>query len=401
VDPANRIDRLERFLEADPSNPVLLRDLARAYHQQGEQDKALELCARLTKLEGESATTLNLVASAHLARSRWDEAASVFTKAIALDASVAALHFNLGYAELARGRAAEAARAFERAIELEPANSRFHTHLKLARDDLGDKEGARQALAKALALDPGNVDANLLAAYEEIESGRVESAQRIAETAVQRNPESPMALGLRADMSLLALDPERALPDLRRATALRPNDAQLQASLGQALLALRRLGEAEQALNKAAQLDPDLSTAYIGLGWARLLQENVAGAKDAFARALSRRGAIAEAHAGMALVCAREQRMAEFEREIDTALRVDPKCATALWLRSGLAQLKGDSEGARRLAQQFLDQRSAGPLGWSNRELLERAASSPATRSLRESLRTQRPPEGGGSSKPS
>ena len=64
----DRIERLERFLEHDPENPALLRDLARAYHQSGEQDKALDLCARLTKIEGESASMLNLAASVHLAR---------------------------------------------------------------------------------------------------------------------------------------------------------------------------------------------------------------------------------------------------------------------------------------------------------------------------------------------
>ena len=41
----DRVARLEKFLQLDPQNPVLLRDLALA-HRRGAQDKALELCAR-------------------------------------------------------------------------------------------------------------------------------------------------------------------------------------------------------------------------------------------------------------------------------------------------------------------------------------------------------------------
>ena len=44
----DRIERLKSFLRLDPANPALVRELAQACHRAGDQEKTLELCARLT-----------------------------------------------------------------------------------------------------------------------------------------------------------------------------------------------------------------------------------------------------------------------------------------------------------------------------------------------------------------
>ena len=79
---------------------------------------------------------------------------------------------------------------------------------------------------------------------------------------------------------------EKNLPALRKATKANPTNAMVYSNLGNALLNLRELAEAEAAFHKAIELKPDLALAYSYLSVALRDQNKLAEAKAAYRKAI-------------------------------------------------------------------------------------------------------------------
>jgi len=86
---------------------------------------------------------------------------------------------------------------------------------------------------------------------------------------------------------------------LRALAAKNPRDGDLRYRLGLVLLKQKKIGEAAQALEEAAQIEPDFVFAWLALGDVRLRQENRAGAAVAAKRARVLAGKSATAWKGL------------------------------------------------------------------------------------------------------
>jgi len=94
--------------------------------------------------------------------------------------------------------------------------------------------------------------------------------------------------------------------------------------LGQILLASRTLDDAQAALQKATELNPDSAEAWLALGNAVALDGNDGQAFNYFSRALALKKDFVEAHMGLAEVLVRREDNRAALEELDRALALSP-----------------------------------------------------------------------------
>jgi tetratricopeptide (TPR) repeat protein len=154
----------------------------------------------------------------------------------------------------------DAVRWLKRAAELSPNDAETWYSLGRAQYSKGDYSSAESSFRQALAFDSGSVkiENNLgLALAAQNQPEKAMEAYRRA-VALQENTASQSEQPL-LNLGLLLIDhnqPQEAAEELIRATVISPACAQCQEALGQALLALKRLPEAEKAMEKAVALEP-------------------------------------------------------------------------------------------------------------------------------------------------
>jgi tetratricopeptide (TPR) repeat protein len=101
--------------------------------------------------------------------------------------------------------------------------------------------------------------------------GRVPEAIEYAQAAIRSNANRPKAHNLLGMALAKQNRNEAALDEIRRASDLAPEDAEIRNDLGLVLARLGRIPEAIDQFHKAVRLDPDnAAPAHANLGWAFL-----------------------------------------------------------------------------------------------------------------------------------
>ena len=97
---------------------------------------------------------------------------------------------------LSAGLLLEAERQFENALTADAADAGAHAGLAQVRERSGDAAGARQQAQQSLQIKP-NVDAHLVLARLDLQANQLPSAAGEVSQALQLDPKSPAALGMR------------------------------------------------------------------------------------------------------------------------------------------------------------------------------------------------------------
>ena len=204
-----------------------------------------------------------------------------------------------------------------------------------------------------------SADGLITSALEHHRAGRLLEAKHIYEQALAIQPTHPDALNLAGVVALQIGDTERALRLIQKATEIRPANPGYHANLGQALIALRRLGDARMAFQHAAALDPrvpqfavaaasclamqgdlgqaerelravtqrhpDYALAWYNLGNALQEQERYAESLDYFGRAIALDPALADAHNNLGRSLHKLERFEEAEQSYRRCLALQPE----------------------------------------------------------------------------
>jgi tetratricopeptide (TPR) repeat protein len=214
-------------MDATAAGPL---DLARHHLLVGRPDRALEALERADSDELEGAEFWELRASALFDLRRWKEGATAAREGLARSADDIGLLELLAICSLNGGKKAEAERALRDALSLSPLNPSLLSNwaLLLARKKRYDE--AREAVAKALSV----------------------------------APESSQALRTRAQVAVMAKDPNAARYS-RELLASDPESQSAHLVAGNAALRDRRIDTGFRHYVEAARLDPsDPQAAWIG-----------------------------------------------------------------------------------------------------------------------------------------
>jgi len=251
---ANRpgvLERLKSIAADHPDGPVFQMTYARALHDRGRMNEALDVYRRAaTRWPGDAALLHDLAVTARDAssvggadaRSLQEEAFRAERAAIAAAPANAAAHNGLGLLDVDAGNSSGAASEFERATVLDPNNASYWVNLGNARRAAADRAAATHAYQQALAIQPSNPDALNGAGVLLVEGHRPAEAAALFARAANAAPdfiEARLNLGIALEQSG---QPTRAADAYRRVLATpgsHPREKQAAARLLSALGAAR------------------------------------------------------------------------------------------------------------------------------------------------------------------
>ena len=357
---AQKIDRYQRYLEADPRNATLWVAYGDVLHHAGLLDRAETAYRSCLALEPDSAVAASRLASVEISRQNFAGAEQILQQLIDGGEHDSAVLLNLALALYYQRRFAEALSrlepltAAEGSIGAQAAYYLISCLHNLLREDEAIERG--QVL---LARFPGPRLRGYLSLVL-LDAQRATEAYELARQALREDPENTDASAVLATHAL----EEQRIADadrLLRLVATR-EPTNVRAWQGMALGALHR-GDHEAALGhlkQAIATDPANLASYITLGWVHMTRHDYAAADRAFRDGIAIDRTEAELHGGLACALVFQREFDAAKREISVALKLNPHSFGALFARSILLQLGGKPELATKLVSQIL-QRSMRP----------------------------------------
>lgn len=155
--------------------------------------------------------------------------------------------------------------------------------------DTGERRQSLIALSRLISTDPAPLRA---LAVTEFQSRHFAGAAEAYKAALALDPDSPEILNELGYIYAFAGNPEQARAALERYRVLQPDQANPFDSMGEASYLMGRFAEAEQEFLKAQSKAPAQSIEFLKVAQARLMQDNIPGADEAFDKYLAPRRAL-------------------------------------------------------------------------------------------------------------
>lgn len=163
------------------------------------------------------------------------------------------------------------------------------------------------------------------------------------------DPKDRIALANALHTASMAVDDgayQKAIPLLEQVTASEPNVKLAQLQLGVSRARQKQYARAVAPLKRAVDLDPEDMFAHYELGLALYETGDLKTSAEHFQLVTTRMPAWADAHYSFASVCARIDRVPDAVRELEAALKLDPRHFRANLLLGRILTLQGDADRA-------------------------------------------------------
>ena len=198
---------------------------------------------------------------------RYTDAVGYLTEYIRENPNDPAGHHALGMAYGNLGRFAEAIEPFLRALRLGPEFPDVYHTLGTVYSELEQHDHAASAFQNAVRLEPGNAVNHCSLAASFLTLNKPADAMRSAREALRLNPDSPgayllLGCALHCDSATFA----EAAAAYQKSLQLQPGQFIALGNLGDVNLQMGRLGEAEDALVRAGNINPNDSKLHVLLG---------------------------------------------------------------------------------------------------------------------------------------
>ncbi|WEK48461.1 MAG: tetratricopeptide repeat protein [Candidatus Andeanibacterium colombiense] len=356
-----RLERLLSYLDQDPENVPLLRDVAQAAMAAAAMDQAKALYGRLKQLGELSEADSNDWAIAAMRSGEPKLAAATFAGLLETAPGDQALKFNLAWARSLAGDE-EGARSLldEELVDALPQAAQLEVHLLHAAGKFDEAaERAKAHLARHGDYSPLLAATSVLALDIEDEV--------LARECAERAGAHPDALTTLATLTLGDADPDRARALFERSLTINAQSPRAWVGLGLTDLVAGKSVEAGEKIDRGAELFGDHLGSWIAAGWAYLIAGDLSKARARFEHAVELDGTFAECQGSLAVT---EILMGEGEAakgRVEIALRLDRQCFSAAFANMLLAAVEGDPEKGRRFIEIALKQ----PIGESKRTIVD------------------------------
>jgi tetratricopeptide (TPR) repeat protein len=267
------IPHLERAIAIAPHLKRAHYNLARAYRASGNLEAATNAITETLRLDPNYQRAHELVDTikqehynrgiTYLNDERYSEAVTAFQNAITLDSDFAAAHYNLGLAYLKMETYPRAVSSLEKTIALDPNHKAAHHALALSY--LGQQElgKARDAAREALKIDPNYQPASAL--LEAIDPSfkppeTQDTTQPDPRQSIDSQPDAKSRQQMHYELGAAYLDSKmhtEAIAEFQKAIDLDPDFTVAYISLGTVYLEMGQLDDAENAAKEALRIDAD------------------------------------------------------------------------------------------------------------------------------------------------
>jgi tetratricopeptide (TPR) repeat protein len=172
------------------------------------------------------------------------------------------VYYTLGEIHEQLRNKAKAVEAFQEVLRITPDDAEARQKCgKLLLDDKRPDEALSQ-FEWLIQHFPQNRTARLGLARCKVALGELDQGQRLLDEVLREDPDEPDALAERGRVELTKGDPQAALPMLRRACEVVPNDPQLLYTLGLCLARSGQKEEADKCWQRQARVEEDLKRIY-------------------------------------------------------------------------------------------------------------------------------------------
>jgi len=327
--------------------------LGQALEERGLFDRAAESFGRATALRPEFADAHNDLGEVLLRLGRVDAAIASCRRALALRPHFAAALGNLANAERARGALASAIAGYRRVIALEPGLPEAHRNLGSALLEAGEREAGIASLQRAIELRPEFEGAVTQLARALSAAGRGTEAIQHYERLLARSP-SVDTLDEFATLLAGLGRYEASAGCYRDLLGRTPGNARLHANLGFVLHCLGDFRTAIEHCGRAIELEPRLPEAHLHLGNSLLALNALHEADAAYRAGLKIAPDHAALHRAHAMLERALGRLEEAQASARRALALRPDAADTLALLGSLAIDHGRFDEAEDWLRQAL-----------------------------------------------
>ncbi len=274
TDPAAAPEAIQRAIELDPGLKARLRPLERAIRRAEDADDP----AYLLTLSGRELAALG----------EWELAEAAFERAVAANPAYAEAWAYLGEARQHSRSGNDPLEALETARTLDPQSVAAHSFLSLYWQRQNDLETALAHAQAAADLAPDTPELLMRLGDLTALNGDLAAGQDLYLRAVATAPDDPdtlralIAFNIRYGFDLR----ETALPLARHLAIANPRDPASLDVMGEVLLRLGDLSNAERFFRRALAQDPDFALAHLHLGDLYRLQGKPQQAYDHYQRVL-------------------------------------------------------------------------------------------------------------------
>lgn len=261
------IENYRAAIKADPSATFLSEELSDLYIQSGRLREAVTEAEDVLKQNPDDLNARRILARIYarligetrtnsIDESMLKKAIEQYQKITEKDAKDADSWLMLGRLQKLAQNSNESERAYKKVLEIDPNNEDALTGLAMVYADLGDAKGAADVLKKVADKNPsGRSLAALAAAYDQMrEYGLAAETLKKALEVAPGNPDLKRSL---AQDLLLADQYDEALKNYQELVAEDPHDVQSELRISQIYRQQRNFQKAEEAANKAKELDPN------------------------------------------------------------------------------------------------------------------------------------------------
>ena len=359
----NRYPAAIALLRQAPPDQSLDMDLVMAYSNNGDNEHALQLLAKMQQAHPQSALPHSGMANIYTQQHRYEDAAKEFQEALQLNAKDQAAkasyirvlllqakfdvalpyaqdywqthpnefdaNYLLGVINRELGKYTDARTLLETAVKLNAQNYLALYNLGLVYARLGDAAHARTQLEQAVHINPSSPEAHfqLAAIFRSLslpDQARAQLSQYQKLIAERDRYDVAAAKANQARESLKRGDAQGAVELYRAAIETDSNNARLYYDFS---VALERLGDHDgehQAILKSIELDPAFAPAHNQLGLLDLRAGQTAGAAKEFEAAISLNPHDVEARNNLGILYGQQGRDAEAAQLFQAAIENDP-----------------------------------------------------------------------------
>jgi tetratricopeptide (TPR) repeat protein len=312
------------------------------------------------------AETLELAKQAHR-QGRLDDARGQYRSVLDKAPGHPNANYNLGVLEASQTGPDAALPFFKKALEANPKHRPFWIAYVEALIAAGHTDSARAVLDKGIskglsgddvvALDhllaqaqgrraPGEEDLQLI--LDHFQSGRLDDAGALAASVVREHPQHLFCWQILAAVYHVTGRKHDALAANRKLVAIAPYDAEAQSNLGNTLLELGNLKEAEESFRKSIALNGRLAEVHNNLAVTLLELGRPDEAENEYRTAISLNPDYAEAHSNLGNLLKELGRIDEAEECHTKAIAANPEYVPAHQNRGQIFFDKGRFEDAIR-----------------------------------------------------
>lgn len=343
-----------KAIQIQPNSAASYKNLGNVFQRKGKIKEAQQSYLKALKIQPNCAAAYANLGSLYGQQRQWEAAIASYQRAININPEFAGAYRNLAKVWTQLKKPAEATDCWYLAWSLEPEKFSAVECVNLGNALVQQREMTRAIACYRYALE---LNPNLVGIYHNLEEalrrqGKVEEAAIYGRKAVelgmkqgefgqdasQRNGRKMGSYAWDEDAEALVHLGEyyyqkgkfaEAIAACEKAVSLQPNLALAYKILGNARLALRELGAAQQCDLKALEIQPDLAEVYGNLGTVLAQQQNWERAILAYQKALELQPTFAGAYRNLAKVLERVGKVQEAAICRYRALSLEPLEMTA------------------------------------------------------------------------